>query len=114
MDQCPTAVVTRVGLQADLPRPEEGAGLFHVPHKSFIYVRRRQISKAQSFNTPEALLLPTLVLCYPGEQTPSCLSGQKYGCVVILTPTLRLDNILIKPVLVICGRKVPENSAGKV
>lgn len=34
--------------------------------------------------------------------------------VVTLTPTLRLDNILIKPVLVICGRKVPENSAGKV
>lgn len=73
VDQRPTAVVTRVGLQADLPRPEEGAGLLHVPHKSFTSARHgRQVREAQRFNTPEALLLPTLLLCYPGEKTPSC------------------------------------------
>lgn len=33
VDQCSAAVVASIGLQADLPGPEEGAGLRHVPNR---------------------------------------------------------------------------------
>lgn len=33
VDQCSAAVVASTGLQADLPGPEEGAGLRHIPHR---------------------------------------------------------------------------------
>lgn len=71
VDERPAAVVASVSLQADLPRPEEGAGLRHVPHGRLAVCGHRETSKARSLLTAGALLPATPVLCRPGVQTQS-------------------------------------------
>lgn len=67
VDQRPAAVVMHIGLQADLPWPEEGAGLFHVCHKHVTILRHSQFSDAQSLLAFGALLLTTPVLCHQAK-----------------------------------------------
>lgn len=67
VDQHAAAIVPSVGLQADLPRPEEGAGLRHVHHRHLTILGHGQSCKAW-WLTGGALLLVTRVLCHQVEQ----------------------------------------------
>lgn len=66
VDQHAAAVVASVGLQADVPGPEEGAGLCHVHHRHLTVPRCGHSSEAWRL-TGGALLLATRVLCHPGD-----------------------------------------------
>lgn len=107
VDQRSAAVVASIGLQADLPGPEEGAGLLHVHHRHFLILGHQQGSKAVSCLTAGALLLTTPVLCHPGEQIQNnmntcskVLSSDQHDAV--LSPTLSLVSICIQGDLVVC------------
>ncbi len=64
VDECSAAVVASVGLKADLPGPEEGAGLGHIPHRGLTILGHQETSEAWSLVTAGALLLSTPVLCH--------------------------------------------------
>lgn len=68
LDEHSAAVVASVGLQADLPVPEEGAGLCQVPHRHLTVLGHWETSEAWGLLAAGALLLTTPVLCHPGEQ----------------------------------------------
>lgn len=63
VDQHPAAVVVSTGLQADLPGPEEGAGLSHVHHRHLTVLGCSQSREDRSLQTARALLFSTPVLC---------------------------------------------------
>lgn len=69
MDQRPAAVVASVGLQADLPGPEEGAGLSHVPHRRLTVLGLSEPSEAWKVLTAGGLMSSTPVICCPGGHT---------------------------------------------
>lgn len=67
VDQSAAAVVATIKLKADLPGPEEGAGLSHIHHGQHAVHRQRDFGEARSLITAGALLLSAL-LCYPHMQ----------------------------------------------
>lgn len=75
VDQHPAAVVVSTGLQADLPGPEEGAGLSHVHHRHLTVLGCSQSREDRSLQTARALLFSTPVLC----QNHNMLKGPKYS-----------------------------------
>lgn len=103
VDQRSAAVVASIGLQADLPRPEEGAGLLHVHHRHLLILGHQQGSKAVSCLTFGALLLPTVVLCCPGEQIQNNMRSVSplISMMQCISPTLSLITICIQGALVV-------------
>lgn len=61
VDQSAAAVVATVKLQADLPGPEEGAGLSHVHHRQHTVGGQREAGEARSLITAGALPLATVL-----------------------------------------------------